>query len=79
MTVPDRVVPVSASQSLHASSASRCRGAVSTGLPHLDWAIYPGLDGNPTGLKDDRKTQGVPSGRVTEIFGPPGAGKTSLA
>ncbi|CAG8037940.1 unnamed protein product [Penicillium salamii] len=60
------VVSISASQSLNASAAGR--DSIATGLPHLDDA-----------LAIDQQPGGILRGHVTEIFGPPGAGKTSLA
>ncbi|KAK9855281.1 uncharacterized protein MYU51_002669 [Penicillium brevicompactum] len=59
------VVSISASQSLNASAG---RDSIATGLPHLDAA-----------LAVDQQPGGILRGHVTEIFGPPGAGKTSLA
>lgn len=67
------VVSFPASQSLQASSSLNV-DAVSTGLPQLDDAISP-----PSVDDGDSKTRGIPHGQVTEVFGPPGAGKTSLA
>ncbi|OJJ41884.1 hypothetical protein ASPWEDRAFT_290969 [Aspergillus wentii DTO 134E9] len=81
LSVPEthRVVSISASQSLHASSASADAGAISTGLPRLDEAICPtSLDEFP-GLISDPSSTGLPRGQITEVFGPPGVGKTSLA
>ncbi|PWY65964.1 hypothetical protein BO70DRAFT_433219 [Aspergillus heteromorphus CBS 117.55] len=70
-----RVFSFPASQALHASTAFAASGttALSTGLPALDQAFTDGLD------LGDGESKGLPLGRVTEIFGPPGAGKTSLA
>ncbi|KAL4957195.1 P-loop containing nucleoside triphosphate hydrolase protein [Aspergillus filifer] len=70
---PRPVVSFPASQSLQASSALNA-GAISTGLAQLDDAISP-----PSTEQMERDTQGIPQGQVTEIFGPPGVGKTSLA
>ncbi|OJJ42711.1 hypothetical protein ASPZODRAFT_137099 [Penicilliopsis zonata CBS 506.65] len=60
----DPIIAVSASQSLQASA--RDDAAISTGLPRLDRAIALGAPG-------------IQRGQVTEVFGPPGAGKTALA
>lgn len=51
---------------------SRC---VSTGLPELDAALAAG-----TGDPEDRGggAAGVWRGQVTEIWGPPGVGKTAM-
>lgn len=79
---PNRVVSIPASQSLHASTASPSSpSAISTGLSRLDEALCPtsrnALSG--LGLKNGLQRRGIPCGHVTEIFGPPGVGKTSLA
>ncbi|KAL3457386.1 P-loop containing nucleoside triphosphate hydrolase protein [Aspergillus heterothallicus] len=67
------VISFPASQSLQASTGSRA-GAVSTSLPRLDDAICP------LSFENQGDTpQGIPQGHVTEVFGPPGVGKTSLA
>ncbi|KGO67998.1 DNA recombination and repair protein RecA [Penicillium italicum] len=63
------VVSISASQSLNASAATR--DPIATGLARLDEALND--------LPDQPNQGGILHGHVTEIFGPPGAGKTSLA
>ncbi|KAL2867190.1 uncharacterized protein BJX67DRAFT_107494 [Aspergillus lucknowensis] len=68
------VVSFPASQSLQASAPLRA-DAVSTGLARLDDAICP----RSREAEGDFVSQGIPQGHVTEIFGPPGVGKTSLA
>ncbi|KAL4865381.1 hypothetical protein BDV12DRAFT_150510 [Aspergillus spectabilis] len=68
------VISFPASQSLQASAALRT-GAISTGLPRLDDAICPPFAEE----YDDVNPRGIPKGHVTEVFGPPGVGKTSLA
>ncbi|KAL4790704.1 P-loop containing nucleoside triphosphate hydrolase protein [Aspergillus venezuelensis] len=70
---PRPVVSFPASQSLQASSALHV-GAISTGLTPLDDAISP-----PPIEQLENSARGIPKGQVTEIFGPPGVGKTSLA
>ncbi|KAE8354104.1 P-loop containing nucleoside triphosphate hydrolase protein [Aspergillus coremiiformis] len=75
---PRHVVSFPASQSLHASNAS-VNSAISTGIPHLDEAIRPPSPEDVPGGNRDAEPNGIPCGHVTEIFGPPGAGKTSLA
>ncbi|KAE8375995.1 P-loop containing nucleoside triphosphate hydrolase protein [Aspergillus bertholletiae] len=75
---PNRVVSFPASQSLHASAAS-VSDAISTGIPQLDEAIRPPSPGDVPGRTREMDSNGVLCGHVTEIFGPPGAGKTSLA
>ncbi|KAL2788397.1 P-loop containing nucleoside triphosphate hydrolase protein [Aspergillus keveii] len=67
------VLSFPASQSLQASAALRA-GAVPTGLSRLDDAISPLSIDEGEGV-----SQGIPQGHVTEVFGPPGVGKTSLA
>ncbi|KAJ5144235.1 uncharacterized protein N7515_003022 [Penicillium bovifimosum] len=63
------VVPISASQSLNASAASR--DPIPTGLPRLDK--------NLNDLPEQPNQGGILRGHITEVFGPPGTGKTSLA
>ncbi|KAJ5608572.1 hypothetical protein N7537_005191 [Penicillium hordei] len=63
------VVSISASQSLNASAATR--HPIATGLARLDEALND--------LPDQPNQGGILRGHVTEIFGPPGVGKTSLA
>lgn len=55
---------------------SRC---VSTGLRDLDGALAAG-DETGDGPRDGERdgTAGVSRGQVTEIWGPPGAGKTAM-
>ncbi|KAA8646899.1 uncharacterized protein ATNIH1004_005574 [Aspergillus tanneri] len=74
---PHRVVSFPASQSLHASTASAPR-AISTGLPRLDEALCPSFPDDILGFVDVQ-SKGIPGGHITEVFGPPGVGKTSLA
>ncbi|RAL08575.1 uncharacterized protein BO97DRAFT_200525 [Aspergillus homomorphus CBS 101889] len=77
---PNRVISFPASQSLHASTAVAALGnkAVSTGLPELDEAVTPPVDDELKGL-EELQSKGLPCGHVAEVFGPPGAGKTSIA
>jgi ATP-dependent Lon protease len=77
-SIVDRVVSFPASQSLHASTAS-VTGAISTGLPQLDEAVRPPSPEDVPGRAGDAGSKGIPCGHVTEVFGPPGVGKTSLA
>lgn len=74
----ERVISFPASQSLHASAASPS-GAISTGIPQLDEAIRPPSAEDVLGRTRDINSNGIPCGHVTEVYGPPGAGKTSLA
>ncbi|OQE28747.1 hypothetical protein PENSTE_c003G07675 [Penicillium steckii] len=59
------IVSISASQSLNASETTA--SAISTGLTRLDQVL------------DDSDCRGIRRGHITELFGPPGAGKTALA
>jgi hypothetical protein len=65
---------VSAAQALEdlKSSPTRC---ISTGLPLLDYA----LQNRESQLQESESFYGgVSRGRVTEIYGPPGVGKTAI-
>ncbi|KAJ5812416.1 hypothetical protein N7474_008717 [Penicillium riverlandense] len=63
------VVSISASQSLNASATTQA--AISTGLTRLDEALNDATD--------EKRPGGILRGQITEVFGPPGVGKTSLA
>ncbi|GIK03909.1 hypothetical protein Aspvir_007984 [Aspergillus viridinutans] len=76
---PGRVISFPASQYLHASTASPVPGAISTGLPRLDQAINLVSSDEPSQSLSDATLGGIPCGHVTEVFGPPGVGKTALA
>ncbi|CAI6337120.1 unnamed protein product [Periconia digitata] len=66
-----RLPTVSASQALQTLQAKgSC--AVSTGIPQLDEALAP------EALPGRVVSGGYPRGKVTEIFGPPGVGKTAF-
>lgn len=67
----DRLPTVSASQALQTLQAKGSR-AVSTGIPQLDEALAP------RALPGRIVSGGYPRGKVTEIFGPPGVGKTAF-
>ncbi|PYI09873.1 P-loop containing nucleoside triphosphate hydrolase protein [Aspergillus sclerotiicarbonarius CBS 121057] len=75
-----RVISFPASQSLHASTAfpASGRNALPIGLAALDEAISPASTDALSEL-DEGEIKGLPLGHVTEVFGPPGAGKTALA
>ena len=80
------MVPISASQSLYASTdaVSAPPDAVSTGLPRLDEALCPGsaedgVSSSTGGHSSHSPPKGFCCGQVTEVYGPPGVGKTSLA
>ncbi|KAF4216988.1 hypothetical protein CNMCM6805_006541 [Aspergillus fumigatiaffinis] len=76
---PGRVISFPASQYLHASTASPVPGAISTGLPRLDQAICPVSSDESSQSSSDATLGGIPCAHVTEVFGPPGVGKTALA
>lgn len=79
ISIVGRVISFPASQYLHASTASPVPGAISTGLPRLDQAISPVFSDESSQSSNDATLRGIPCGHVTEVFGPPGAGKTALA
>ncbi|KAJ5263853.1 hypothetical protein N7478_011458 [Penicillium angulare] len=64
------VVSISASQSLNESEFSR--EPITTGLPRFDQALN-------TASFDPQRAGGILRGQITEVFGPPGVGKTALA
>jgi len=65
-----RLPTVSAAQALEECSGNELTH-IPTGLEALDVALGAGLDGLGSG-------RGIPRGQVTEIWGPPGAGKTAF-
>ncbi|GLA89768.1 hypothetical protein AtubIFM56815_004258 [Aspergillus tubingensis] len=87
---PHRVISFPASQSLHASTAfpdaASGRKAIPTELVALDEAISaPVISSSTTNERirefsegKGEQLKGLPVGHVTEVFGPPGAGKTML-
>ncbi|GAT19584.1 hypothetical protein RIB2604_00601630 [Aspergillus luchuensis] len=89
---PHRVISFPASQSLHASTAfpdaaASGRKAIPTGLVALDEAISISAPVISTTSNErireftegkGEQLKGLPVGHVTEVFGPPGAGKTML-
>lgn len=52
--------------------------AISTGLGQLD-TLLGGNTYQSDGLPDVATAGGLERGKVTEVWGPPGAGKTTLA
>ncbi|KAJ9248133.1 hypothetical protein DTO207G8_7574 [Paecilomyces variotii] len=72
-----RVISLPASQSLRASAVS-APGPLPTGLERLDEALSLSAPGISPSTQSQR-SKGIPRGHVTEVFGPPGVGKTSLA
>ncbi|KAI9798794.1 MAG: hypothetical protein M1833_004625 [Piccolia ochrophora] len=73
---PHRLPTVSASQALQDRNLPRGR-RLSTGLPSLDVSLME--TGARTGGTVQASPGGVLRGQLTEIYGPPGVGKTSLA
>jgi len=72
--VIDRLPTVSASQALQ-NLKSRGSSAISTGLKHLNQILsLHGIGGAPV----DRLGGGLICGQVTEVYGPPGVGKTAF-
>ncbi|KAK8206330.1 P-loop containing nucleoside triphosphate hydrolase protein [Phyllosticta paracitricarpa] len=71
----DRLPTVSASQAFNALKNKAPR-SLSTGLTHLDALLGPRSPG--TQHNGTSQTGGLPRGQVTEIYGPPGAGKTAF-
>ena len=71
----DRLPTISASQALETLKSQRPQ-AVSTGLPQLDKLLHGPNDENQ---KNEPTTGGLIRGKVTEIHGPPGVGKMTLA
>jgi len=82
----DRLPTVSASQALH-NIRTKASRAVSTGLPDLDKLLYPyglpsrteqGRSGSESGSNGEAGGGGLARGKVTEVYGPPGVGKTAF-
>ena len=67
----DRLPTVSASQALHTLNARGAR-TVSTGISQLDQVLCP------PSLPGHDVSGGYTRGKVTEVFGPSGAGKTTF-
>ena len=76
LPVADRLPTVSAAQALDGldDDPSRC---VSTGLRELDRALEAGAASGDAACGDEGAA-GVLRGQVTEIWGPPGVGKTAM-
>lgn len=74
-TSPDRLPTISAAEAFDELNGDALR-QVSTGLPDLDRA----LAGITSSLltEQDGEGGGIQKGQVTEIWGPPGVGKSAL-
>ncbi|KAL8923109.1 MAG: hypothetical protein Q9208_004793 [Pyrenodesmia sp. 3 TL-2023] len=72
---PHRLPTISASQALQ-DNADAPQKSISTGLPSLD-RIISGKALPATASRNS--TGGLPCGQVTEVYGPPGAGKTMFS
>jgi len=72
--VEDRLPTLSASKALE-NLTSAPKQVISTGLRNLD-AVLQDLE---LGSSNDAAPGGLTRGRVTEIYGPPGVGKTAFA
>lgn len=77
--VAARVFSLPASQSLRASASSQGPGALPTGLRRLDEALAPFPSYEFPESTQSQRVTGIPRGQVTEIYGPPGVGKTAVA
>lgn len=69
----DRLPTVSAAEALEglADDSALC---VSTGLPELDARLSP----HEPGVDGSQQRGGVQRGQLTEVWGPPGVGKTAI-
>ena len=75
LNVKDRLPTFSASQALQ-SLSSTPRRPISTGLRRLDAALQ-GREYDSS--SQDELLGGISRGEVTEVYGPPGVGKTAFA
>ena len=71
----DRLPTVSASEALQGLTSPRDK-RISTGLPRLDDILH-GKD--ETSQTENAQPGGLARAHLTEVYGPPGVGKTSLA
>lgn len=71
----DRLATVSASEALQEASELVDRDGIKLGLEHLD-ALLSGSASTANASKTG--PAGILRGEVTEIYGPPGAGKSTL-
>ena len=75
LTFPDRLPTLSASQALQDLSSTP-RRPISTGLASLD-SVLQGRGHDAS--SQDAIPGGISRGEVTEVYGPPGVGKTAIA
>ena len=68
----DRLPTVSASQALQ-EIRTKAKKSISTGLESLDQLFVPQL-----GRQSSPVFGGLPLGRLTEVYGPPGIGKSTF-
>ncbi|KAB8292439.1 hypothetical protein EYC80_008162 [Monilinia laxa] len=73
---PHRMPTVSAAQALQELESSLTRW-ISTGLKNLDLALQ-NEDSLQLSTSVDENYGGISRGRITEVYGPPGVGKTAL-
>ena len=71
----DRLPTVSASEALRDLKAANSSRLIPTGLKQLDLI----LQGRPTDVDDGARFRGgLMRGQVSEVYGPPGVGKTTF-
>lgn len=75
LNLADRLPTLSASQALQ-NLSSTPRKPISTGLQSLD-AVLQGRDYDS--LSQNDQFGGISRGELTEVYGPPGVGKTAFA
>lgn len=73
----DRLPTVSAAQALEDLGANVSR-FVSTNLPDLDHALAAGPAASSSPGEEGANAGGIHKGHLTEIWGPPGVGKTAF-
>jgi RecA/RadA recombinase len=74
----DRMPTVSAAQALEELQAPSATRWVSTGLAQLDATLLRSGEREDGGATSRSGGGGLVRGQVTEIYGPPGVGKTAL-
>lgn len=71
-----RVSSISASQALRASSTQLLSASAPASILH---SLPTGLDGLDDAISPPPGLSGIPRGSITEIYGPPGVGKTAFS